>query len=73
LRDNDQYKITFKDWYLSAHDDKGFIEKIKKLSQDKKYYAESKKKSSQIALRYDTKTVMKQINSIYDEALEKNK
>jgi hypothetical protein len=24
-------------------------------------------------LRYDTKTVMKQINSIYDEALEKNK
>ena len=73
LRDNDQYKITFKDWYLSAHDDKGFIEKIKKLSQDKKYYAEAKKKSSQIALRYDTKTVMKQINSIYDKALENNK
>jgi 1,2-diacylglycerol-3-alpha-glucose alpha-1,2-galactosyltransferase len=73
LRDNDQYKITFKDWYLSAHDDKSFIEIIKKLSSDSKYYKMAAQKSSKIAKRYDTKTVMKQINSIYNTDLEKKK
>jgi len=73
LRDNDQYKITFKDWYLSAHDDNGFIKTIKRLSEDTKYYKMAVDKSSKIAERYDTKTVMKQINSIYNTDLEKNK
>jgi len=73
LRDNDQYKITFKDWYLSAHDDKGFIETIKRLSTDNKYYQLAADKSAKIAKRYDTKTVMEQINSIYNADLEKRK
>ncbi len=71
LRDNDQYKITFKDWYLSAHEDKGFIEQIKKLSSDKKYYKMAQDKSHHIVDAYETKNVMKEINNIYISMLEK--
>lgn len=70
LRDNDQYKITFEDWYLSASNDEGFSKIIKKLATDKEYYKKAQEKSHNIAEKYETKNVMKQIDKIYLDALE---
>lgn len=69
LRDNDQYKITFKDWYLSSSSDEGFIKIIRRLHSDKKYYMNAQKMSAHIAERYETQNVMKQINTIYLDSL----
>jgi len=70
LRENNQYKKTFTDGYISAKDDDGFINQIMKVSTDKKYYKQAASKSLSIKERYDTKKVMEQINSIYNEGLE---
>lgn len=70
LRDNDQYKITFRDWYLSASDNVGFTKIIQRLATDKAYYKKAQAKSHNIAERYETKNVMKQIEKIYLDALE---
>ena len=71
LRNNDQYKITFKDWYEKASSDDGFVEIITKIKNDKKYRDKSIKKSANIAKYYETANVMKQINSIYMDKLDK--
>lgn len=73
LRDNDQYKITFKDWYESAHNDKEFIATIKKLATNRLFYKAALNKAAKIVERYETRNVMKQINQIYLNALEKRK
>ena len=73
LRDNDQYKITFKDWYESAHNDKEFIVTINKLASNRQFYKAALTKAAKIVDRYETHNVMKQINQIYLDALEKHK
>lgn len=65
LRTNDQYKITFQDWYESASNDKGFIDTIQHLEKDKTYYKRAQKEAQNIVERYETRNVMKQINNIY--------
>lgn len=71
LRDNQQYKKTFNGWYLSANDDAGFVNQIKRLSADKSYYRNAQQKSSNIAKTYETQNVMKEINRIYLDWLTK--
>lgn len=72
LRNNDQYHLTFKDWYEEASNDSGFVRTIKKLSSDKAFYSRSQDKAKHIAQAYDTKTVMKNIEKIYLSFLDKN-
>lgn len=71
LRNNQQYKKTFNGWYLSADDDTGFVNQIKKLSSDKSYYKNAQKMSNNIAKTYETQNVMKEINRIYLDWLRK--
>lgn len=73
LRANDQYKITFKNWYESGSDDKEFISIIKRMAKDTSYYHKSQSEAQHIVERYETKNVMKQIEDIYLTALGKNK
>ncbi|MSR68200.1 glycosyltransferase [Candidatus Saccharibacteria bacterium] len=73
LRDNEQYHITFKDWYEKASSDQGFTDIIKKLSTDKNYYLRAQTKAKNIVKAYDTKNVMLEINKIYLEYLEQTK
>lgn len=69
LRDNDQYKLTFQDWYLKASDDQGFIKILQKLSANHDFYLSACNKAQNIVNRYETKNVMDQINQIYAQAL----
>lgn len=71
LRNNQQYKKTFNGWYLSASDDSGFVEQIKRLSTDKAYYDSARSKSSHIVKTYATQNVMQEINQIYLSSLKK--
>lgn len=73
LRDNDQYKLTFKDYYAKASDDTGFIKIINKFQDDKKFYQDSQTKSAAIALKYDSLNGAKAILRIYQHALEGTK
>ncbi len=73
LRDNEQYHITFKNWYEEAASDEGFEKVIKKLSTDKTYYLQAQKRAEHIVLAYDTRTVMKKIKKIYLSYLGKKK
>lgn len=73
LRANDQYKITFKDWYESGTNDKEFIDIIKRMNKDKGYYLKAQAKTQNIVERYETRNVMKQINDIYLSSLDKLK
>lgn len=65
LRNNAQYKVTFKDWYEAGSSDQDFITIIKNLTKNKTFYKASQTKSKNIAERYATHSVMNQINDIY--------
>lgn len=69
LRDNNQYKVTFEDWYL-AGTDQTFVKLIKKLAQDKTTYKKWQVASAKIAQKYDSKTGADEIVDIYKKALE---
>jgi len=69
LRNNDQYKITFEDWYLAGDDD-SFIEIIKKLHSDKAHYKQWQTQSAKLAAKYDSVAGAQQIVDIYQKALE---
>lgn len=72
LRDYHQYKITFKDSYLAAKTDRGFIDIITKLAHDRNYYLNAQRRSRKIIQKYEAHNIMKQIKKIYLNRLEKN-
>lgn len=72
LRENRQYKVTFKDCYVSGDSDQVFTDTINKLAKDRSYYKQAQSLSKKIIEKYDTKNVMKQINTIYLDSLERS-
>lgn len=72
LRNNDQYHVTFKDWYESGDDD-SFVDKIRTFATDKAYYTKWKNEAKNIANRYDSVAGAKYQCKIYNDILSKEK
>jgi 1,2-diacylglycerol-3-alpha-glucose alpha-1,2-galactosyltransferase len=70
LRDIPEYDDTFRGDALMARDDAGFIEIIKKLQDDRQYYAAAKVGAGQIADRFDSQTGAEHFMALYRELLK---
>ena len=68
LRNNDQYQITFENWYSSGDDD-DFTKIIRKFASDKGYYSQWKNQAKHIAQRYDSAAGAQHQCKIYNEML----
>lgn len=69
LRDNDQYKATFKDWYVSAKTDQEFIKLIRKFQTNQSFYKDYQKKATSISQKYDSAAAAQKILKIYQHSL----
>lgn len=69
LRDNDQYKATFKDWYVAAKTNDQFKEHIKKFQSDRLFYKAYQKKAASISQKYDSFAAAQKILKIYQHNL----
>lgn len=73
LRDNEQYRATFKDWYTAADSDQEFIALIKKFRDNKKFYKTKQEKAEDIAERYDSAQGAKSVLRVYEHSLRRHR
>jgi 1,2-diacylglycerol-3-alpha-glucose alpha-1,2-galactosyltransferase len=69
LRDLEQYRTTFHDWYAVA-DDGGFVSAIERFARDRDFYEKEVSKSRKIANQYDSRAGAKRLVANYLEILE---
>lgn len=72
LRDINEYKDIFFDFYMSGKNVDNFIECIKKLKEDKNTYEKYSDFADKIAEEYDVKTVTKKLLAEYQELINKS-
>jgi 1,2-diacylglycerol-3-alpha-glucose alpha-1,2-galactosyltransferase len=67
LRDLELYEDILFDYYLKEHDNKGFIEAIEKLKNDKNYYDEAKEKAIRGHNFYSRENVLAMWKDFYEK------
>ena len=70
LRDIEQYKVTFKDWYAKGNE-ADFVAIIEKFATDKDFYKHYQQLATKIASEYDSKRGAETLLSVYREVLLK--
>ncbi|PMQ00690.1 MAG: glycosyl transferase [Dictyoglomus sp. NZ13-RE01] len=70
LRDLEEYKDLYKDWYISANSNDEFVMLIKKLKEDKTFYTEYRNKAFQLAEYYNLNNIGREIAKLYKEILD---
>jgi len=73
LRDIEEYKDIFFDYYLKGKTNIEFVEIIKKLKTDKELYSEYMEKADKIGEEYDVITVTKKLVNAYKEVYQNYK
>lgn len=68
LRDTPDYDKTFRSFSLLCSED-GFVETLRRLRNDQKLYDEMVEKSRQLARKYDSKTIVKDLVKLYKKVL----
>ncbi len=69
IRDLDIYPDILFDFYLKASDNQGFINEIRKLSEDKDYYEEAKRKAKKGSDYYAREHIAQMWRDVYNKIL----
>lgn len=70
LRDIPDYDETFKGFAIQV-DERKFVAEIKKLRQDKSYYAQAQAKAKQLAAKFDSKAGAERLVKLYRQLANK--
>ncbi len=71
LRDNPEYRETYRDWYIPAKNDEEFKNYILKIYQDISFREDYKKRALRLAKEYNAENVANMMVEVYKEILNK--